>query len=434
MTRLRLALGVAITFAVGFVLGCGADDLVAPAAEKKADIRQCRSFEQLMPNFVAALKQGKTENLRQFVEKELLKPERQGEPPPLNDVLRAIFKLLTQFSTQAPEVGAPVGELCAPTSNPPPIRTANGLCEIRRSLDLLVHQGNGIEAVRLVQPTLITLLHYITGEGKDCKGRTRISHYEVAGVISDFCTQTLNCQLTDGLDMAIAFTDYLNTPDGEKLFADLNVLVRKQSVLDLLDSASLTENDLVAIARTLITAIPGADAASLRNTFQSLPLPDDVKMDLQPVVDDLVIVLNHPEIMGPVRRSLNCLSSKDTNMDTVRMLYRLGLEEQCPEFGLTRITGALQGIKEHDQRGSIPYIINVVAKAIRAEEEGAVAAAKVCRTAFSTARPAGATRSNAELAMPAVTELVEVGVINETICAADTLLFGCVGGPQPACP
>jgi hypothetical protein len=432
MAHLRFALALTVVFTFFIFVSCGADDLVAPAAEP-ADIRQCRSFEQLMPNFLTAINQGKTENLKKLVEEQLLVSEREDLPPPINEVLRAIFKTLTAFALKPKEPGAPADQYCAPTSSPPPLTSANELCEMRRALDLLVHQGKGIDAVNLIEPQTLTVLNYLTGSGLDCKGRQRTSHYEVAGLISNFCTQTANCQLTDGLDMTIAFTDYVNTSDGRLLVQHLNELAAKPSVTGLLNPQALTENDFIAIARTLIVAVQGADAMGLRNAFNSLPLPEQVKMDLQPVVGDLEKILGRPEIMTPLRRSLNCLTAEDRSSDLTKMLYRLTIEEACPEFGLTRLTSALQGVQQVDQRGSLIFIVNVLAKAVRADELAVDSAAKVCRTAFSTARGPGQVRSNAELALPAVADLVRVGVINEGICAADTLIFGCAGGAQPAC-
>jgi hypothetical protein len=142
----------------------------------------------------------------------------------------------------------------------------------------------------------------------------------------------------------------------------------------------------------------------------------------------------HQEIMTPLKRSLNCFLAQDTNMDTIRMVYRLAIDEQCPEFGLTRLTSSIKGLQDVDQRGSIIYIINVLARSVRSDELAIDSAAKVCHLAFSNSlKPAGEVRTNAQLALPAVTDLVKVGVVNEGICAADTLLFGCAGGTQPAC-
>jgi hypothetical protein len=304
---------------------------------------------------------------------------------------------------------------------------------MRRSLDLLVHQGKGIEAINLVTPQLTTLVNYLTGTGLDCKGRPRAAHYEVSGIVSQFCTQNLNCQLTDGLDMTIAFTAYVNTPDGKALLQHLNDLAAKPSITGLLDPQSLTEADMVTIARSLIVAVQGADAAGLRNAFNNLPLPPAVKTDLQPVVDDMVKLLGHPELMVPLRRSLNCLTTEDRNLDTVRMIYRLAIEEQCSEFGLTRLTGAIKGIQDADPRGSLFFIAGTLATAVRGDDLAIDSAANVCRTVFSTAKAPGEVSSNAQLALPVVGEIVKAGVINEGICAIDTLLFGCAGGAQPAC-
>lgn len=420
----------------GVVLGaaCGAENAEAPPAENRADIMHCRSFGQLMPNFVAALSQGRTENLKTVVEKQLLKPEREGDAPPVNDVLRAIFKTLSAFAAKPPEAGASAGEYCAPTNNPPPLERANELCEMRRSLDVLVHQGKGIDAIGLLEPQIVIMLNYLTGRGLDCKGRPRTPHYEVSSIISGMCSQNAQCQLNNGLDLLIAFTAYSRTPDGKALMEHLNALASKQSITGLLDPSKLTESDTVAIVRGVLPAIQNADAVAFENAFNNLPLPQEVKDDLRPVVEDLKKILGRADLVEPMKKGLNCYSDRDKNLDLVRMVYRVALEEKCPEFGLTRLTEALKGVQEVDQRGSLMYLAGTVAVAIRNDETAVDSTAKVCQLLFSTsARPPNETRSNAELALPVAAELVQAGLINEGICAADTLIFGCAGGMQPAC-
>jgi len=359
--------------------------------------------------------------------------DRADTPPPINEVLRVIFRTLERFALKPREANAPAGEFCAPTASPPPLNQANELCEMRRALDVLVHQGKGIDAINQIEPQLVVTLNYLTGSGLDCKGRPRVPHYEVAGVISSFCTQNANCQLSDGLDLAVGFTDYVNTPEGLQLINDLYALAEKPSITGLLNPSSLTENDMVAIVRALIPAIENANPTDLRNAFSSLPLPQQVKDDLQPVVSDLEKLLAHQEIVTPMKRSLNCFTNQDRNFDTIRMTYRLAIDEACPEFGLSRLLGAIKGLQDVDKRGSIIYIINVLAKAVRTDELAIDSAANVCRTILSTSKAPGEVKSNAELALPAAADLVKAGVVNEGICAADTLIFGCAGGNQPAC-
>ncbi len=433
MNHLRSALALAVVFTVLVFAACGAENLVAPEAEKRQDIQECRGFDALMPNFVRALNTGRTENLKTLVETQLQASDREDVPPPINEVLRAVFRTLTTFASKPREPGAPEGQFCAPTAAPPPLSQANELCEMRRALDTLVHQGKGLDAIGLLEPRLQIILNYITGTGTDCKGRPRTAHYEVANIVSTFCAQDFNCQLTSGLDSVIAITNYVNTPEGKLLVEHINVLLERPSLSGLLNTSALTENDMVAIVRALIPAVSSADGPTLRNAFAQLPLPEQLKMDLQPIVDDLVVLTGRTEIMTPVKQALNCFTNKDRNLDTVRMLYRISIEEECAPFSLVALTDAVTQLQEVDKRGSIIFIAGTLASAVRADELAIDSAANVCRTVMTTQRGPGQVRSNAELALPVVGELVQNGVVNEGICAIDTLLFGCAGDSQPAC-
>jgi hypothetical protein len=432
MRRPLLAFTVAALLGGALSIACGAENLEAPKAEPKADLRACQAFDQLMPNFVAAIDQGRTQNLKTVVEAQLLKPLREGDSPPVADVLRAIFASITSLALKPPEAGAPMGQACAATA--PPLSRANELCEVRRALDVLVHQGKGIESVTLLEPQLSIALGYLGGTGFDCRGRPRTTpHFEISNVISNLCTQDANCQVGTGLDLAIGATAYLQTPEGKLLITHLDELANKQSIIGLLAPSNLTEDQAVALARGLIPVVQSADAATLVRTFDALPLPAEVRRDLDPVVGDLKVLLNHPEVLEPARRSLTCIAAKDKNDDIVRSIYRLAIAEQCESYGLSRLTATARGLQEVDTRGSLLFVAHVLASSIRADETAIDSAALVCRTLFSTATVPGQARSNAALALPVIADLLEHHVLNEAICAADTLVFGCAGGPQPAC-
>src|SRR5438445_12918639 len=115
MNHLRFALALTIGFTVLVFAACGAENAVAPAAEQTADIRECRGFEQLMPNFLKIIDEGKTANLKRLVETQLLITDRPDVPPPINEVLRVIFKTLNAFALMPKEQGGMGNEFCAPT-------------------------------------------------------------------------------------------------------------------------------------------------------------------------------------------------------------------------------------------------------------------------------------------------------------------------------
>jgi hypothetical protein len=70
--------------------------------------------------------------------------------------------------------------------------------------------------------------------------------------------------------------------------------------------------------------------------------------------------------------------------------------------------------------------------AIRNDDVGLSAAVKVCSIAL-TATPDSSGLSNAQRVVPVATDLFQKGAVAEILCVADTLLYGCAGGRQPAC-
>jgi hypothetical protein len=429
----------AVLFAIAFACG---DNLEAPRAEPRStgDALMCKSFEELMPRFLLALRQGRTENLRRVIKDHLLVPERPDEPPPINDTLRALFTTLTYFSKRPPERNAPAGELCAVT--PPPLSEANEMCELRRALDLLVHKGQGIAALKLVQPQLSAILNYVIGKGVDMK-----PHDEVARVLAGQCAQDAECQLSSGLDLVIAFSKYLETSEGKKLLADIEVLTQGNggdagSILNLLNPNALTEDGLVGLSRVFLATLQAGTPADL-DTLLNESLLAPYKLSLKPIVEDLKIVLDpkhDPNLIVPLRKVLNCVTRKDTNSDVVRMLYRLAIgPNKLPEFGFAKLTEVLNGVRDVDQRGALIHLVGTLASAIRNDEQAIDSSAKVCRTLLSTQTNVTLidgglqAQSNAQLALPVVADLLKQGIVSEAICAIDTLVYGCAGGAQPAC-
>ncbi|MDX2013059.1 MAG: hypothetical protein SFW67_22890 [Myxococcaceae bacterium] len=421
--HLRWPLAAAASFGLGLAASCGADRQVAP--EQPAPMVQCRSFDELMPRFVGAISTGKTEGLKNVVENQLLKTTREDTPPPINDVLRVIFATLNRLASKPPEPGGTKENSCAPAGAPPPLERANEVCELRRTIDLLVRQGKGLDAIGVVEPQLQGILDYVTGTGTS---RDRVPHYEVAAAFSNLCSNSMVCQLSNGLDLIIEFTAYANTPDGRRLVQNLNTLGTKQTLTAFLAPQNLSEDGFIAIARALIPAIKGADPTALENAFNQLTiLPADLRADLRPLIEDLKVLLRNERLRGSISRALTCIETGDRNYDIVRMLYRLAIRDMRPEFGITRLSQIFKQLQDVDQRGSLIFLANTLAQAVRNDEDAINAAASTCKTLLATSP------NNAQQALPVVADLVRNGLVQEALCAVDTLLFGCSGGAQPAC-
>lgn len=420
---------------VGLSLGfaCGATDLVAPPAQQRStgEIAQCKSFDQLMPSFVRAIELGKTENLRWVIKDQLLVPARAGDPPPVAEVLRAVFGTLSSFARKPPEPGAKRGELCAEIA--PPLSASNELCEIRRAMMLFAHEGKGVEALKLFDPMLTSTTGYILGKSSD--GTT---HFELTSALSGLFAQDKGCQLNDTLDLVIALEAFLETKDGQAMLQHMDELVEKPVVKNLLGQANpdaLGESDMVALSKVLSSAMRSAAPSDL-DALLSNPLLSSYRSDLEPIVGDLKKLLDpstRPSVIVPMRRVLTCLEEKDKNSEAIRMLHRLALRDKRPEFGLTNIVKTLRGVRELDSRGALLHLVLTLATALRVDELGTDSGAKVMSTLLSPRVAAGEVRTNAELALPVIHELLVAGIGYEAICAVDTLIFGCTGGAQPAC-
>lgn len=427
MSRSVVLAGLA-ALVIGTLLGasCGAEEAVAPAALKQENIQQCRTFAQILPNFQKAISTGKTNGLKTVVEGQLLVSPREGVPPPINDVLRALLVTINTLATKPREVGAATGQYCAASTSPPALTQANELCEIRRALEVLVHEGKGIDAINVIGPMFLSVIDYIVGRGTDSK-----PHYEVAAVLSGLCTQDANCQLSNGLDLAIGFSAYLQLNDGKQLVDNLFTLAERPSFQALLEpTGSLTEDGFVAILKALRPVVQAADPTALDTVINTLPFSQQTKDDLRPVANDVKKILATPALIDPVRKAFTCFSNKDINDDLPRMLYRLAIRDKLATLGLTKLIATLKQLQDVDQRGSLVYLTGALAQSVRDDEQAIDSAASVCRTLLSTAPAPGQTRGNAELVLPTITN---DGVFGEIICAADTLLFGCTGGKQPAC-
>lgn len=229
---------------------------------------------------------------------------------------------------------------------------------------------------------------------------------------------------------------------------------------------------------------------------QDIPLPDggsfhsDLHAEIAVGADDLKQMLdpNLPEpVLQPLQQSLACLSvaatpehpslcGKVLRPGFVPMIFHLGFEAKV--VGLSQIIDGARELVQTDAQseepGMVMFLLHDVATALDRDEEALSALTTLCHTALATERPcddgqgqdcpalplnfqpaghgyaphadgcsngAGVgyplaspgCRANAEAVIPEVAQLFEQGVTDQTLCVIDTLVYGCAGGPQPAC-
>jgi hypothetical protein len=414
-------------------VSCGAQDAIAPAAEHDPAQVQCKGFDELMPNFENAINTGQTEGLREVFQDHLLVSSRPDVPPPANDVLRALFGILAGYAKLPHEAGAPEGEYCALT--PPPITQSHPLCDLRRTMDLMVHQQAGIDTIRLLDPLIGGAVDYFIGKAPSAT----TPHYELAGVISSMCQPSVACQMSDTLDFLAGFTDFAQTDAGKAMIPHVVALVNNPALEPYLSDDAQTyggEAGMVAVVKLLTQTVEGMQSPDDLDSLPIDSMPADLQPDLRNLVADMKLMMDpnlQPNILAPMKKVMNCLSVEDTNSELVRMIFRLGLEQHLPAFGLHNLINLVNTLLSVDQRGTLLHLVNTLVVSLRQDDQAMNSAAKVCEELFSNTVAPGDTQSNAQLAMPVVSTLFDQGVLEEGVCAADTLLYGCAGGTQPAC-
>lgn len=386
-----------------------------------------------MPRFQQVIESGAFAGLKEVMSSSLLTVEgRPGEPPPVNDVMRAAFRILGSWARLPPEAGAPEGEKCA--LEPPPIASANTLCEARRAMDTLLHEGKGVEALVLADPVIGAVLDYIVGRPPS----SSTPHYEVAGVLAGMCQQNRACQLTDTLDLVIALVAFLETPDGAGALDRAIAMVRDPAVAPYFNNDGKQFGDeagIVGLVEVLLTMVKGMEDPAVLDDLPLDALPEDLHPAVRGALADLKLLLDPnrvPNVLAPMKKVVTCYTTQDPRSEAVRMVYRLGFTQDLPEFGIYSLVDTLDGVRKQDPRGSLLFVARKLLEDLRKDELAADAAAQVCATLLSNDSSGGGI-SNAELVLPGLATAFDAQVMPELLCAVDTLVYGCSGGEQPAC-
>lgn len=431
---IRVVVACLALVALGVAVACGAEDKVAPRPEQaEAQLASCQSFEELMPRFNHVMSSGVLSGLRDVMTSSLLTVEgRPGEPPPVNDLLRAAVRIMNTWAKLPPEPGAASGAPCA--VEPPDLTGATPLCEARRAMETMVHQGHGKSAAKMLDPMIAGLLDYLVGRPPSSSS----PHYEVAAVLAGMCQQNRACQLTDTLDLLIGLTAFLETADGRAAMDRTTALIFSPELAPYFSSDGKQFGDeagIVALVRSLLTILQGMENPSELDSLDLSILPDDIEPKLREGMADLKLLLDPnrvPNVLGPLKKVVSCYTTQDPNSEVIRMVYRLGFEADHPAFGIYALVETIDGVRKEDARGSLLFVVRELLQELKKDELAVDAAAQVCATLLSTETSQGG-QSNAEQVLPGLADAFDAQVLPELLCAVDTLVFGCAGGEQPAC-
>lgn len=409
-------------------------------------------MSELAPAFVRIVTdETAAPRLKTVVEQYLLKPEREGAPPPIVSLVRIGFGVISDFALDACERGSPCGpggNPCNDASPPAPI-VANRMCLLRRLLATFVHEGRGLEALQLVDPVVYSVLAYLDGRPPVAGAK----HPEVAGLFARACSSPGLCKPDATLDLFSALLAYFRPPRGKDALNAINALWNNPAlsgpdgfITHLNVENQLGEEGYVLLLKFLLSAVlqMKADATWFDNldgvlTQYVYPAIDDSKQPgLRAQIDQVRAVLRdaldprRPEpVLKPLQKVVYCINQIDKNGDLLRMLYRLAFEAKA--VGMRDLLKAAEGMFAIDEKGVVVETVRALVEAIRRDDQGVAAALEVCAVALDTA-PDATGASNAGHVVEVMADLFQGGAVGEMLCVADTLLYGCAGGgTQPAC-
>jgi hypothetical protein len=318
---------------------CGADNIVAPDAPPARVA--CQSLSQMAPAFMNILdNEQRSPQLKYVVQNYLLEPERSGGEPPVVSLLRIVFGTINRFVNDSPEPG---GNPCN-DANPPAPASANRVCELRRMLDIFVHQGKGLEALRLIDPVIYNVFGYMNGQ----PGLATAKHYEIADFLSRSCGSPGLCKPQSTFDLLANILAYLRPPRGKAALDAINTLwanpylTGPNGFLTKLDvQGQLGEDGFVLLGKFLMREIlqMPRDATyfdnikSVLDKFVYKAINDTSQPGLRAQLDAAVAIVKDmldptrdAPILQPLHDVVYCFSEIDRNYfndrgDLLRMLY-----------------------------------------------------------------------------------------------------------------
>jgi hypothetical protein len=463
--RLRAAgvLAASLLAALSLVR-CGADHLDAPARpDLDAPGSQCRSLEVYMPAFFELLRapEDPLRPLRLLVA-DLSGATRAREVDPIAALLQTVFSSLRQFARDpfetalgcwpvTPESPLPDWPMCGRHLSRD-VECESRLCAFGRALDFLVRDRAANDAIEALRPVLVTLLGYVSNTQPGGDGR---EHYEVIevfnrtstnealcsprnlivlldGIVTYFrpnaaCSRDRSCVGLEALDVIVdlvrdpALDQFLTRfeADQESGRGRAAIQVLGRVVFDAL--ANLSED------RTFFDPV---ETLLRQLLYPFLDRDPETYGGLREKLDRGVVVLKgllDPEREGAILRELkavvHCLNQSDPDGLVVGTLYDL-LSRPSGQGGLDleELVASFSDLVELDRSGVLLGALHAILSTAR-DDDKAMETVRVLLARVLTVE-------NSRRVVPVLKTMLDRGVLDELIVAADNIIFGCRGEPE----
>jgi len=363
---------------------------------------------------------------------------------PLADILQLAFRGIATISLDPAEPGAMGGKcVSAALAAALPVAQRNRLCELRRSLDVLLLQGGGKQLLSdpNVQATVLALLHYIEGKPD------HTPHYDLFTGLGRMAQNPGLCkphQTYRLLDQGLA---YLTPQNAAQLFASVQTLLddpyTQTFFAQLATGQGASGRDAIIVLvnglqPALLAAQSGPALLAVVNDQLLQPfvynpnnsIPQSFKDEVKAIMDSAGLLLgDQAGIFAPLQAVLACVGDPlirctdakactDHDNELVGALYDLLSRPKAQDgLDLATLLGAVNTLLSLDTTGQTARTLRLVMSSIDQSEEATDGVRQLLAQVL--------TADLGEKLLPALDTMVENKVLGEFLSLLDDLLYSC---------
>lgn len=361
---------------------------------------------------------------------------------PLADLLGMTFRGMATISRDSNETAT--GRCASATEAASlPAGKINRMCEVRRTLDVLLQQ-NGADKV-LNDPNLtavlLALLDYAQG-----KGYAR-PHYDLFTTLGRMAGNPGVCEPLNAYALIDKLLGWLTPANAVPVLDHLAALLDDPEMQTFLSKVSSGGSEqgraavitiVKSLTPSLINAKSGKEAMGpIADLVTSLVLKPEAaysqafKNKVKAVLDDVKVLLDAQDappaqplgLWEPLRLTLVCLANPDVdkNGELVGAIYDLvslrSLGPSVPGVDLPTLLKALKTIAGFDPTGQVMRTLRLVVNSIAADEAATEAVRQLLAEAF--------TEEVGRKLTPSLAVMIQAKVLGEVFTLLDDLLYEC---------